>query len=162
MNIYSLIVSLFFVPNGTNICSCAPNGKWRIETPKEYNYVDDVFIGDVKEIGESKFDYEIVVCEVFKGNLKAGQVVKGTNPRSCSPFVDKLGEWVFFGKYSTDFKTNDCGMSSNIAEPFGMFPPPPPPKPNTDIDGKELKKKWKAESRKSILEQITMLRNMSE
>ena len=101
------------------------------------------------------------MCEVFKGNLKAGQVVKGTNPRYCSPFVDKLGEWVFFGKYSTDFKTNDCGLSSNIAEPFGMFPPPPP-KPNRDVDGKELIKTWKAESRKSVLEQIEMLRNISE
>jgi hypothetical protein len=162
MNIYITILSIFFLPNGANVCSCATIGNWRKATPKEYKYVEDVFIGDVKKIGESKFDYEIEVCEVFKGDLKVGQIIKGTNPRYCSPFVDKLGEWVLFGEYSTDFKTNDCGLSSNIAEPFGMFPPPPPPKPNSDTDSKELIKKWRIESKKNILEQINMLRNISE
>ena len=55
-----------------------------------------MFISDVKKIDQSKFDYEIGFGEAFKGNLKVGQIIKGTNPKYCSPFIDTLGELVLF------------------------------------------------------------------
>lgn len=155
-----IILSIFTIPNGTNICTCAPLPNWKKATPIEFEYVESVFIGDVTICDKS--EYEIKVCEVFKGDLKIGEIIKGENIGYCGPYVDKNGKWVLFGKYSNNFKVNDCGLSSNIAEPFGMFPPPPPPKPNLDVDGKELIKKWRAESKKNILEQIEMLRNLNE
>lgn len=158
-------MAIFFLPNGTDVCTCAPNGNWRKATPKEYENVEDVFIGDVT-ILENNSDYEIVVCEVFKGELKSGQSIKGENLRYCGPNVNKNGQWVLFGNYSTTFLVNDCGLSSSITEPFGMYPPPPPPKKNSDVDRKELIAKWKSElkseSKKNIQKQINMLRNISK
>ena len=160
MNIYSVLLALFFLPNGANICTCAPNGNWRKATPKEYNIVEDVFIGDVT-IDEITSEYSIVVCEVFKGNLKSEQIIDGENLGYCGPFVNKNGEWVLFGKYSTNFKVNDCGLSTNIAKPFGMYAPPPE-EITTDVVEKNMIEKWKAESRKNVLNQIDLLREISE
>ncbi|WP_127845636.1 hypothetical protein [Psychroflexus aestuariivivens] len=155
-----IFLTLIFIPNENKNCTCAPIENWQKATPKEFEYVDDVFIGDVT-ISENQTDYLIVVCEVFKGDLKSGQKIKGVNIGYCGPFVDKNGEWVMFGKYLTEFKVNDCGLSSNIAEPYGMLPPPPPPPPDFKYDEKTVLKKWKAESKKMIIEQIKMLREIS-
>ena len=160
IKIYIIILTLFLFPNGTEICTCAPLPHWKKATPKEYEYVDEVFIGDVTICDGTNF--EIKVCEVFKGNLKVGEIIKGENIGYCGPFVDKNGEWILFGKYLNNFKVNDCGLSSNIAEPFGMFPPPPPPPPDLEYDEKTVTKKWKAESKKMIKEQIKMLRKISK
>ena len=158
--IYIIIISIFIFPNGTDICECAPLPNWKKATPKEFEYVEDVFIGDVTICNNTEF--EIKVCEVFKGNLKAGEIIKGENIGYCGPYVDKNGEWLLFGNYLNNFKVNDCGLSSNIAEPFGMFPPPPPPPPDFKYDEKTVLKKWKAESKKMIKEQIKMLREISK
>jgi hypothetical protein len=158
-NIYNIIFLILALPLGVNICTCPPPTNWRKATPIEFEYSEFVFIGDVTICDDES--YEIVICEVFKGNLKAGQFIKGKNIGTCGPYVDENGEWVLFGEYSTDFKTNDCGLSSSIADPFGLTVPPPP-KPNSDIDRKKQINKWKVESKKNILEQIKMLRNISE
>lgn len=154
------LLTINFIPIGMDNCTCARIENWRRATSQEFEYVDDVFIGDVT-INEKQTDYSIVVCEVFKGELKSGQIIKGVNIGSCEPFVAQNGKWVMFGKYSTEFKVNDCGLSSNIAEPYGRFPPPPPPPPDFKYDEKTVLKKWKAESKKMISEQIKILRKIS-
>jgi len=159
-NIYNLILLILFLPIEKNICTCPPPANWRKATPSEYNYSNDVFIGDVKLIPNSQVDYEIVVCEVFKGDLKSGQTIKGEKFGTCGPYVNKNGEWVLFGTYSTKFKVNDCGISSNINDPRGLLPPPPPP--NSEIEEKVTLKSRKLEARKHIKKQINMLRNISK
>lgn len=158
IKIYILLLSVFIFPDGVDICDCAPVPHWQKATPREFEYVEDVFIGDVTIYNEKEF--EIRVCEVFKGNLKSGQIIKGKNSSYCGPYVDKNGEWLLFGKYSNNFKVNDCGLSSNIAEPFTILPPPPPP--NYKYDEKTFLKKWKVEIHEIMQEQISILRKMKE
>jgi len=160
IKIYTIILSIFIFPNGADTCECAPHPNWKKATPKEFEYVEDVFIGDVTICNETEF--EIKVCEVFKGNLKAGDFIKGENIGYCGPYVDKNGEWVLFVNYSNSFKVNDCGLSSNIAEPFGLFPPPPPPEKDIKYNEKKVIKEWKVKLKKSIKKQIIILRNISE
>ncbi len=143
-----------------SLCDCAPIGNWRNATNMEYEYVDDVFIGDVKNINEFETEYEIVICEVFKGDLKVGQKIKGINLKYCSPIVSKKGQWLFFGTYSTDFKINDCGLTTNIDEPWHILPPPPPP--NLKEQEKKIIEKWKKVARENVQEQIKILRNKTK
>jgi hypothetical protein len=43
-----------------------------------------------------------------------------------------------------------------------MFPPPPPPPSDFEYDEKTVLKKWKAESKKMIKQQIKMLSEISK
>ncbi|WP_167342050.1 hypothetical protein [Nonlabens sp. SY33080] len=156
--IYILLFKLIFIPNRAEYCTCAPLPHWKKATPKEYEYADDVIIADVI-IDENEIGYKITVCEVFKGDLKTGQILNGKNFGTCGPYVDKDGEWVLFGANTTYFKVNDCGLSSNIAEPRELLPPLPPP--NSGIDYDKLIEKRRKEARENIKKQIQMLRRIS-
>ena len=151
---------MFLLPiqNRIDACNCARIENWRTATVGEYEYVKDVFIGDVKMISEDKTEYELIVTEVFKGELKVGATVKGINPEYCSPNVGKKGEWLFFGTLTNYFHLNECGLTSNIEEPWGILPPPPPPELKSEQ--KRMIKKWKKEARENIQEQINILRNI--
>ena len=159
-NSYLLIIGTIFLLNGINFCDCAPIENWRTATDKEYDYVDNVFIGDVNLISENKNEYELVVCEVFKGNLKIGQRIKGINPKYCPPIVNKEGQWLFFGKFSTDFKLNECGLTTNIEEPWKILPPPPPP--HLKSEEQTIIDNWKQDALKMVHEQISILRNKTD
>ena len=74
--IYILLFTLIFIPNGAEYCTCAPLPHWNKATPKEYEYVEDVIIADVI-IDENEIGYKIIVCEVFKGDLKTSQILNG-------------------------------------------------------------------------------------
>lgn len=151
---------LFPTHNRIDICDCARIENWRTATVGEYEYVKDVFIGDVKMISEDKTEYELIVTEVFKGELKVGSMVKGINPEYCSPNVTKKGEWLFFGTFKNNFHLNICGLTSNIEEPWGIKAPPPP----TELKWKQKRmiKKWKKEVRENMQEQINILRNIKK
>lgn len=153
---------MFLLPiqNGIDACDCARIENWRTATAGEYEYVKDVFIGDVKIISDDRTEYELIVTEVFKGDLKVGTVVKGINPKYCGPIINKKGQWLFFGTFSNNFHLNECGLTSNIEEPWGILPPPPPSE--LKLDEKRMIKKWKKEARKNVQEQIIILRNIKE
>ncbi|MCY2686788.1 hypothetical protein [Salinimicrobium sp. TH3] len=97
---YFIFILTFFIwfSESRENCTCAPVGNWKGATEAEFRNVELVFTGDVQRIEESGSEYEIVVCEVFKGNLKEGQRISGINPASCNPIVDQKGQWLFFGK----------------------------------------------------------------
>lgn len=154
--IYFILFILIFIPNGSEYCTCKPLGHWEKATPKEYEYVDNVFIADIT-IDKNQTDYRITVCEVFKGNLKAGQTLNGKNIGTCGPYVDEDGEWVLFGNNKAHFKVSDCGLSSNIAQPRELLPPPI--KSGIDYDKQIQERKTRA--RENIQKQIKMLRKMS-
>ena len=160
--IYSIIILIFLLPvtNEVEVCDCARIENWRTATVGEYEYVKDVFIGEVKKISEDKTEYEFVVLEVFKGNLKVGRTVKGINPKYCEPDVNKKGHWLFFGAFSDNFNLNECGLTSNIEEPWRILPPPPPPE--LKADEKKMIKRWKKEVRENMQEQISILREISD
>ena len=116
---------------------------WKKATPIEFEYSKNVFIGEVTVCDDE--NYEIVICEVFKGELTAGQMITGKNISTCGPYVDNNGEWMLFGEYTTAFTVNDCGISINTTDPL-MLPPPPPS--NADRQEQKFIAKWKAESKK--------------
>ena len=159
-NIYHFIFGTVFLFSGINFCDCARIENWRTATHGEYEYVDDVFIGDVNLISENKNEYELIVCEVFKGNLEIGEKIKGINAKYCGPIVDKKGQWLFFGKFLTEFKLNECGLSTNIEEPWQILPPPPPP--HLKAEEKSIITNWKKDARKMVHEQIIILRNKTD
>ena len=154
-----IFIPLFFETMDT--CTCAPVENWKTATAAEFEIVDLVFIGDVQQIGENGSDYELVVCEVFKGNLLQGERISGVNPKSCNPIVDRKGQWLFFGK--TDqrkFTQNECGLTNHLLEPIGQLPPPPPP--DSGIDYEEFKSTRKEEAKEIVKGQIKIVRELAK
>ncbi|MEO9953526.1 hypothetical protein [Nonlabens sp.] len=98
-------------------------------------------------------EYLIEICEVFKGDLQPGQIIKGVNWGTCGPYVDTDGEWILFGNYSDRFIVNDCGLSSNIIDPKRLLAPQP-------INLKNNLESQKLEAKQNIKQQINMLREM--
>lgn len=145
------------IQNGIGPCDCAGIENWRTATVGEYEYVEDVFIGNVKTLSGDKAEYEIEVTEVFKGDLKVGSLIKGINSQNCEPIVNKKGQWLFFGTFSNNFHINECGLTSNIEEPWRFLPPPPPPELNMDYES--IIDEFKKEARKMIQEQIIIVRS---
>lgn len=141
---------------GWNTCICAPPMNWKKATPIEFEYSKNVFIGEVTVCDDE--NYEMVICEVFKGELTAGQMITGKNRGTCGPYVDKNGEWIMFGEYTTEFTVNDCGISMSMTDPR-MLPPPPPS--NADRQEQKFIATWKAESKKNRQEQLKILRKIS-
>lgn len=142
-------------------CSCAPIKKEDRKFYKEYEFVDDVFIGEVKNFDDDSINYAIEICEVFKGNLRPGQLIQGVNEGYCEPFVDKNGEWMFLGHYSDTFEVNDCGLTTDLDEPWSIFPPPPIPEEYKD-DRDTWYENLKSKARKEAYRQIEILRNKKE
>lgn len=151
---------LLLVTISTLACDCAPIKYVDRAIENEYKFVDDVFIGDVKWIDDDSTYYEIIVCEVFKGDLRPGQKIKGINKGLCGPYVFKTGEWILLGTYSNEFKVHDCGLTTNLAEPWNILPPPPSPETESEL-GQNLLDKWKAESRQKVNRQIETLRKIA-
>ncbi|MGB3592186.1 MAG: hypothetical protein WBA16_10925 [Nonlabens sp.] len=120
---------------GNSICTCAPPGKWNTVLLEEFQFSDDVIIGDV--VYYDDYCYESIVCEVYKGNLSIGEQITGVNSRSCEPYVDNDGEWILYGSYNTHFITNDCGGSTSVENPRFPIALAPPAVPN----GQALKTK---------------------
>ena len=139
-------------------CDCAPINNVDRALDHEYKFVDDVFVGDVKWFDNDSTNFEIIVCEVFKGDLKPGQKIKGINEGLCGPFVFKTGEWIFLGTYSNKFKVHDCGLTTDLDEPWTILPPPPPPETEKEL-GQDWLDKWKEKSRQEAYRQIEILRN---
>jgi len=139
-------------------CDCAPIKNADRALDHEFKFVDDVFIGDVKWFNNDSTTYEVIVCEVFKGDLKPGQKIKGVNKGLCGPFVLKTGEWIFLGTYSTNFKVHDCGLTTKLDEPWTILPPPPPPETEEEL-GQDWLDKWKIKARLEAQRQIEVLRN---
>lgn len=159
--IYLIILSVFTISSESNICSCPPLPNWKKATSIEYEYSQDVLIADI-QIGKNQTDYKIEVCEVFKGDLKPGQILNGKNIGTCGPYIDKDGKWILFGELSRYFRVNDCGLSSNVSEPYGIIRRPAPPMSNTAEDQEQLIAEWKMESKRVIKQQIKMLKKISE
>lgn len=132
--IYNIIFSIFLFPiaQQVDICDCARIENWRTATVKEYEFVKDVFIGDVRKISNDKSEYELIISEVFKGTVEVGATIKGINLKYCGPVVDKKGQWLFFGTITEYFHINECGLTSNLEEPWRILPPPPPPELRLD------------------------------
>ena len=158
----SVLIFLFLFSETSNTCTCAPVGNWRSATAAEFDNVELVFIGDVQQIDDEGLEYELVVCEVFKGNLSEGQRISGVNPKSCNPVVDKKGQWLFFGDKSDQnlFSQNICGLTNHLIEPIRQLPPPPPP--DSDIDYEEYKRTWKKEAKKIVREQVKIVRKLTQ
>ncbi|PRP66085.1 hypothetical protein [Nonlabens agnitus] len=156
-NIFPIIFLLSFFPKNEDVCTCPPTGNWQKATPKEYNYVNDVIIGDV--INVSKDQFEIIVCTVFKGNLKPGQKINGENYGTCGPYINKTGEWLVFGQQFDGFRVNECGISSKIDDTFPLLPPPPKESETIKNLFSESRQKEAMEIR---IKQISLLREMSQ
>lgn len=163
-HLYSIIALLFLLPitNEVAVCDCVWSKNWRKAIVKEYESVDDVFIGEVKSISDDNLEYEVIVTDVLKGNLKVGTAVTGINPIYCDPIVDKKGPWLFFGTLLDNFYLNECGYTSNIEKPWSITPPPPPPPPELKLDEKKMLDKWKETARETMQEQLTILRNIKQ
>lgn len=120
---YNIILILLLSFHAKDPCSCYGVRDVRKGIPKEFNRSNDVFIGDVISVHDNNYVYKIEVRQVFKGNLKVGQTIKGVNV-DCPPFITDIDvdeRWIFFGQqYSNTFKTNDCGLSSSFSDPFGI------------------------------------------
>ena len=156
---FSILIFLSCFPGPGEICTCAPVGNWKGATEAEFKNVELVFIGDVQRIEKSGSKYEIVVCEVFKGNLTEGQRISGINPKSCNPIVDRKGQWLFFGKTDQNkFTQNICGLTNHLVEPIGQLPPPPPP--DSGINYEEYKSTWKKEAKEIVKGQIKIVREL--
>jgi hypothetical protein len=158
---FSILIFLFWIPEPEEICTCAPVGNWKGATEAEFTNVELVFTGDVQRIEKNGSKYEIVVCEVFKGNLTEGQRISGKNPESCNPIVDRKGQWLFFGRIDQrNFTQNECGLTNHFIEPVGQLPPPPPP--DSGIDYEEYKRTWKEEAREIVKGQIKIVRELAQ
>ena len=153
IHISNIFSSVFFVVGFSSLCTCPPPKNWKKATPIEYKYVNDVFIGDIRIDCDNDFEYLIVICEVFKGDLQPGQIIKGINSGTCGPYVDTDGEWILFGNYSSRFIVNDCGLSLNIINPKRLLAPQP-------INLKNNLESRRLEAKQNIKQQINMLREM--
>ena len=160
--ILSVLLGFIIITKSTNNCNCAPIENWRSATEAEFQIVDLVFVGDVQRIDEEGSGYEIVVCEVFKGNLLPGERISGINPKTCNPVVDRKGQWLFFGEKSDQnrFKQNICGLTNHLMEPVRQLPPPPPP--DSGIDYEEYKRTWKKEAKEIVSEQLQIVRKLAK
>jgi hypothetical protein len=159
INLIYIFLAITLITSEFKVCTCAPDDEWEKEFKEEFKSSEDIFIGEVLFLNEDGNQYKVKICEVFKGDLKIGQVIYGENSRICPPVVDKKGQWLFFGEYLEHFHQNTCGMTTNINDPNQIPPPPPPPSSElTPQKMKELVANWKKESQEIVQEQIEYLR----
>ncbi len=154
-NIFNISILGLLISFGTTICVCQPPRPWEKATKMEFRDSETVFIGDVT-ICDDK-EYEIVVCEVFKGTIKNGQTIIGKNQGTCEPYIGKSGEWLLFGDFSTEFIVYECGTSSNINEPlnpYSLLPSDMRKERLASLNSEIL------EARKIVQNQIYLLRNV--
>jgi hypothetical protein len=119
-----LIIIVFTAKSFACICSKMVWAEWNKEDIKSSMESNDIiFIG--KLVSVSKDYYEFKVLEVFKGDVKKDEILKGFYITSCSGWPEKqsIGEWIFYGhyaQYETDEKILDysqCGPTRSLCFP---------------------------------------------
>jgi len=125
-------------------CSCSPPGKYEVALSKEIEYSDNVIIGEILEISDNQKVITLKVKEIFKGELKQGQIITFKNNYYCEPFVDELGDWLIYSRMlDGEFSINPCGLSRSLKNPiknryFSVIPPPAPQHPDSLLSKSEL------------------------
>jgi len=132
MKILSFIFILSIMPVISSItCICPPIEKLEITQIKEYNSSEVVIIGNVNFVSENSKEFKLSVVEVFKGDLKENDIIKGVNFLSCEPTVNTIGKWLLYGKLQSGIlEINSCGLSRSFDNPmqnrhFQFIQPPP-------------------------------------
>ncbi|WP_405350066.1 hypothetical protein [Nonlabens sp. Asnod3-H03] len=160
MNYYKLILLFLVLPFESDYCTCPPPRHWEKAASIEYEYSEVVFVGDVKSFSNDKNKFTIEVCEVFKGDLKSGQIILGKNLRSCYPYIDRGGSWLLFGNHSQIFEVNECGISSNIEKPRQLMIPIKPPSVISKNRRIEEKTQRENDAKEAMQNLLTQLRNI--
>jgi hypothetical protein len=159
-----LILIIYFISTLTSwACDCGPLKKLDYERNAEYQNAEFIFIGYIYNLKNNKRVFEVKVKEIFKGNLKIGQIINGKNNYYCEPFVNESGDWLIYGKIENGkLLISLCGLSRSLKNPENnryFIPPvlPPPPPPNserTQVQLENLPKKSPKESRKFALKEL--------
>jgi len=86
------------------------------------NQSELIFIGNL--ISSTTESYKFKVIEVFKGEIKKGDIIDGFYPTSCSgrPHPKRNKEWIFYGFYINfegDYILNfsTCGLTRSLRYP---------------------------------------------
>lgn len=109
-----------------------------------YSYYDQIFIGEIVEINSRLW---IKVKEVFKGDLKAKQLINiGFEGHSCSYYFQQKGVGLFYGAVTTnEFFASICSPTRMFDSP-NLYPPPfPGSKPGSKSDKQKMADYEKAE-----------------
>jgi hypothetical protein len=77
-----------------------------------------IFIGEVIEINDD-LTYKIRVVESLDGGDIQDNIYIGQNWKTCYPYVEENGFWLFYGDIVDGFfKVNICGLSRPFSNPF--------------------------------------------
>ncbi|PWD97958.1 energy transducer TonB [Marinilabilia rubra] len=153
MKIISLTILILLWTNA-EACDCPPPKRLEVAQQEEFDLSDNVIIGEVLDISGDQKTFTLRVEEIFKGNLKQGQIVEFENNYYCYPFIDELGDWLIYSKkYKGDYRVNDCGLSRSLKHPERneYFWPPPPPPSGLDQKKVDLHKRLSIENREKAL-----------
>lgn len=105
-------------------CSRLIWAEWNEEDVKESIEFSDL-IFTAKLVSVKQDYYEFKVLEVFKGELKKREIIKGYYVTSCSgwPLKQRTDDWIFYGHYEQDengkkiLNYSQCGPTRNLNHP---------------------------------------------
>ena len=98
--------------------------EWNEKDVREsMEFSDVIFTAELVSV--KKNYYEFKVLEVFKGNLKENEIIKGYYVTSCSgwPQKQRTGDWIFYGHYEQDgngekiLNYSQCGPTRSLNHP---------------------------------------------
>jgi hypothetical protein len=77
-----------------------------------------IFIGKVIKVNDD-LTYKIQVVESLDGGDVQDNIYIGQNWKTCYPYIEENGFWLFYGRIEDGFfKVNRCGLSRPFDHPF--------------------------------------------
>jgi hypothetical protein len=138
-------------------CDCTPKLD-KVNREESYKYSRLVFLGEFRKENLDANSYSFEVLEVFKGDIRKSQIIRGRQHSSCSrsSFVDGL--WLVYATVEDDslIDISICGASRGINMPF-ISPPILPKQQKNELDSLNGELSIMSQKYKALTDWITDL-----
>ena len=151
----NLVLTMFFISiKGYSFCFCPPLPLKKLQQ-YELKESELIFVGEITDFNKKTQSYKVKIEELFRGELKKGDIIIGENLRYCTPHITRNGKWIIYGKIINGvLKMNECGISRSFKNPqesiSSILPPLPPEneEENNRLKYEQKFKQWKKENKK--------------
>ena len=139
------IVGFLLLSNSSFACDCSFINDLKKSQEQSLEFFELVFIAEVVSV-DTKNDsnhyndeYQVVVKETFKGDIKVNQILNGKVSSSCSVLPEK-GLWLIYTMVDANgiIEFSSCGISRSFTKPyhlyFAPYVPYPPTKKENNLD----------------------------
>ncbi len=149
------------ISSNSSACTCKTKTlsewqKWEIENS------ECIFIGEVINVNQTDFTFNIKVTESLDGGDAVGNIYIGKNWKYCHPYVEKNGKWIIYGNMKNGFlRLNMCGISRPFDKPSTLtsdHTPPPPKSINEHNDLDKIRERYLVKETKDLKLEIVALR----